>query len=113
MTLAVDGVVIRYGQFYGPGTFYEGDPPDPPRLHIDEAARRTLDALDVCATVLTARGVRTTCVPGTWGSAIAAPDDPSSGPLLLGCSVAEPAEPSVIAGSWTSDELPPGLLSSC
>jgi nucleoside-diphosphate-sugar epimerase len=53
MTLAVDGVVIRYGQFYGPGTFYEGDPPDPPRVHIDDAARRTLDALEARATTLT------------------------------------------------------------
>jgi nucleoside-diphosphate-sugar epimerase len=53
MTLAVDGVVLRYGQFYGPGTFYEGDPPDPPRIHIDAAARRTLEALDERATVLT------------------------------------------------------------
>jgi nucleoside-diphosphate-sugar epimerase len=52
-TLAVDGVVIRYGQFYGPGTFYEDEPPAPPRVHIDVAARRTLDALAVRATTLT------------------------------------------------------------
>jgi nucleoside-diphosphate-sugar epimerase len=52
-TLAVDGVVLRYGQFYGPGTFYEQEPPPPPRVHIDEAARRTLAALDQRATVLT------------------------------------------------------------
>ena len=44
--LAAGGVVLRYGQFYGPGTYYESDPPTLPRIHIDEAARRTVDALD-------------------------------------------------------------------
>jgi uncharacterized protein YbjT (DUF2867 family) len=39
------GVTLRYGQLYGPGTFYEHQPPEPPRIHIDEAARRTADAL--------------------------------------------------------------------
>jgi nucleoside-diphosphate-sugar epimerase len=52
-TLAVDGVVIRYGQLYGPGTFYEDDPPEPPRVHVDVAARRTLEALGQRATILT------------------------------------------------------------
>jgi len=40
------GVVLRYGQFYGPGTYYEGDPPEPPRIEIGEAARRTVEVLD-------------------------------------------------------------------
>ncbi len=40
------GVVIRYGQLYGPGTYYEHRPPDPPRVSVDEAARRTLPLLD-------------------------------------------------------------------
>ena len=40
------GVVIRYGQLYGPGTYYEHGPPDPPRVSVDEAARRTLPLLD-------------------------------------------------------------------
>jgi uncharacterized protein YbjT (DUF2867 family) len=41
------GVILRYGRFYGPGTWYESDQlPAPPRIHIDEAARRTVDALD-------------------------------------------------------------------
>lgn len=44
--LDAGGVVIRYGQFYGPGTYHPDVPPDPPRIHIDEAARRTMDALD-------------------------------------------------------------------
>jgi len=40
------GVVLRYGQFYGPGTYFESEPPSHPRIHIVEAARRTLDWLD-------------------------------------------------------------------
>ena len=43
--LAANGVVIRYGQLYGPGTYYPGAPPEPPRIHVDDAARRTLPAL--------------------------------------------------------------------
>lgn len=46
VVLDAGGVVIRYGQFWGPGTYYEGAPPDPPRIHIDEAARQTLPAID-------------------------------------------------------------------
>jgi nucleoside-diphosphate-sugar epimerase len=41
MVLAIGGVVLRYGQFYGSGTYHESVPPDPPRVHVDEAARRT------------------------------------------------------------------------
>jgi nucleoside-diphosphate-sugar epimerase len=43
--LGAGGVVVRYGQLYGPGTYYEDGPPPPPRVHVDEAARRTLPAL--------------------------------------------------------------------
>jgi uncharacterized protein YbjT (DUF2867 family) len=43
--LAEGGVVLRYGQFYGPGTYHEGEPPGEPRVHIDRAAERTVDAL--------------------------------------------------------------------
>jgi hypothetical protein len=42
--LHAGGVVIRYGQLYGPGTFYETDPPQQPRIHVDDAARQTLPA---------------------------------------------------------------------
>lgn len=47
-TLEAGGVVIRYGRFYGPGT-YHGEPPAQPRIQIDEAARRTVALLDVPA----------------------------------------------------------------
>jgi nucleoside-diphosphate-sugar epimerase len=43
--LQAGGVVIRYGQLYGPGTYYENGPPEPPRIHVDNAARQTLPAL--------------------------------------------------------------------
>lgn len=43
--LEAGGVVLRYGRLYGPGTYYEDAPPQPPRIHVDEAAKRTMDAL--------------------------------------------------------------------
>ena len=45
LTLAPGGVVLRYGQFYGPGTYNELQPPREPRVHIDRAAERTVEAL--------------------------------------------------------------------
>ena len=53
--LAYDGtgVVLRYGQFYGPGTYSEGEPPAPPRIEIGAAARATVEALDAPSGVLT------------------------------------------------------------
>ena len=51
--LAAGGVVVRYGQFYGPGTFYQDEPPDPPRIEIDAAARRTLGTLTLPSGVVT------------------------------------------------------------
>jgi uncharacterized protein YbjT (DUF2867 family) len=47
LVLTAGGVVIRYGQFFGPGTYYPDAPPDPPRIHLDDAARQTLVALIV------------------------------------------------------------------
>jgi cobalamin biosynthesis protein CbiG len=38
--------VIRYGQLYGPDTYYETERPDPPRIQVDEAARHTVPLLD-------------------------------------------------------------------
>src|SRR3954454_14914175 len=43
--IAEGGVVLRYGQFYGPGTYHEGEPPEEPRVQIDRAAERTLETL--------------------------------------------------------------------
>lgn len=46
LTLSAGGVVLRYGRLYGPGTYYEHERPEPPRVHVDEAARRTVPALE-------------------------------------------------------------------
>jgi uncharacterized protein YbjT (DUF2867 family) len=45
-TLAVGGVVLRYGIFYGPGTYSGDELPAPPRVHVETAARKTIEALD-------------------------------------------------------------------
>lgn len=44
--LEANGVVLRYGSFYGPGTYYEERVPDHPRIHVKAAASRTLPAVD-------------------------------------------------------------------
>jgi uncharacterized protein YbjT (DUF2867 family) len=44
--LAEGGVVLRYGQFYGPGTYNEEQRPEQPRVAIDRAAELTVRALD-------------------------------------------------------------------
>ncbi|TCC45022.1 NAD-dependent epimerase/dehydratase family protein [Kribbella capetownensis] len=43
--LAEGGVVLSYGQFYGPGTYNEKQLPAEPRVHIDRAAELTVRAL--------------------------------------------------------------------
>jgi len=46
LVLDAGGVVIRYGIFYGPGTYSgSGRLPPPPRIQVDEAARRTVALL--------------------------------------------------------------------
>jgi nucleoside-diphosphate-sugar epimerase len=44
--LAAGGVVLRYGWLYGPDTYHEQALPDPPRIHVDKAARLTALALE-------------------------------------------------------------------
>lgn len=51
--LAAGGVVLRYGHFFGPGTYHEHDRAPPPAVHVENAARRTLAALDAPSGVLT------------------------------------------------------------
>jgi hypothetical protein len=52
LLLAADGVVLRYGRLYGPGTYYEHHKPEPPRVQVDEAARRTVPALDAAPGII-------------------------------------------------------------
>lgn len=53
LVLDFGGVVLEYGWFYGPGT-YSGDGARPPgrRIHVDEAARRTVELLDAPSGVI-------------------------------------------------------------
>ena len=44
--LEAGGVIVRYGRLFGPGTYFEGEPPPAPRVHVADAARWTLAALD-------------------------------------------------------------------
>ena len=53
MVLEAGGVVVRYGQFHGPGTYWDGELPRPPRIQIDDAARRTLGTLDAESGIVT------------------------------------------------------------
>ncbi len=46
------GVVVRYGRLFGPGTYFEGEPPPAPRVHVADAARRTLAAFDAPSGVI-------------------------------------------------------------
>jgi nucleoside-diphosphate-sugar epimerase len=43
-TPGIDGVVLRYGYLYGPGTWYDA-PPKPPSVHVDAAAHVALLAI--------------------------------------------------------------------
>jgi uncharacterized protein YbjT (DUF2867 family) len=45
--LAVGGIVLRYGLFFGPGTYSEDGAGMPePKVHVEDAARRTVELLD-------------------------------------------------------------------
>jgi nucleoside-diphosphate-sugar epimerase len=50
--LAEGGLVIRYGRFFGRGTYFTAELPPEPRIHVNEAARRTMAALDTAGGVI-------------------------------------------------------------
>ena len=50
--LAEGGVVLSYGQFYGPGTYNENNIPADPRVQIDRAAELTVSLLDAPSDVV-------------------------------------------------------------
>lgn len=51
--LSSGGVVLRYGRFYGPGTYFSEELPPPPRIHVDVAAARTVSSLDAPPGIIT------------------------------------------------------------
>lgn len=50
--LDAGGAVVRYGQLYGPGTYYETQPPAPPRIHVSDAAQRTVPLVEAASGVV-------------------------------------------------------------
>lgn len=50
--LDAGGVVVRYGQLYGPGTYYEHALPTHPRIHVDSAARETIPLITAASGVV-------------------------------------------------------------
>lgn len=52
LVLGAGGVVVRYGTFYGPGTYSADRIPPPPRIQIDAAAQATLPLLGVASGVI-------------------------------------------------------------
>jgi nucleoside-diphosphate-sugar epimerase len=64
LVLAAGGVVLRYGRLYGPGTYYEDGKPEPPRVHVDEAARQTVPALTASSGVVEVTDVESPRVRG-------------------------------------------------
>jgi nucleoside-diphosphate-sugar epimerase len=53
MVLDFGGVVARYGMFYGPGTYHPDDVPDHPRVHVADAAARTVELIDAPSGIVT------------------------------------------------------------
>jgi nucleoside-diphosphate-sugar epimerase len=45
-TPGLEGVVLRYGMFYGPGTYNEDAPAEGPVVSVEHAAAKTVEALD-------------------------------------------------------------------
>ena len=43
--ISAGGTVLRYGLYYGPGTWFENELPPAPRVHVDDAAWRTIPFL--------------------------------------------------------------------
>jgi nucleoside-diphosphate-sugar epimerase len=51
--LAEGGIVLSYGQLYGPGTYNEQQLPVEPRVQVDRAADLTVEALDATGGIVT------------------------------------------------------------
>jgi uncharacterized protein YbjT (DUF2867 family) len=51
--IAAHGTVLRYGQLYGSGTYFSDRVPDEPRVSLDRAAMRTVEAIDLPSGIYT------------------------------------------------------------
>ena len=49
-TPELDGLVLRFGRLYGPGTWHEHDLPEPPHVSVEAAAHATVAAIESGAT---------------------------------------------------------------
>ncbi|MHB1865393.1 MAG: NAD-dependent epimerase/dehydratase family protein [Candidatus Saccharimonadales bacterium] len=47
LTLDISGVVLRYGQIYGVGTYYVDSVPEKPRVSLESAVQATADSLNL------------------------------------------------------------------
>lgn len=52
IVLAAGGTIVRFGRFYGPGTYYESELPGEPRIQIDTAAKRAFEAIDAAGVLI-------------------------------------------------------------
>jgi hypothetical protein len=52
LVLDAGGVVLEIGTLYGPGTYGGDRVPAPPRIHVDDAATRTVELLDAPSGVI-------------------------------------------------------------
>lgn len=50
--LDAGGIVVRYAQLYGPGPYYEADLPAHPRIHVSDAALRTVPLVKAASGVV-------------------------------------------------------------
>lgn len=52
-TSGLEAVVLRFGRFWGPGTWSEAGPAEPPTVHVDVAGRRAVELIDAVPGVYT------------------------------------------------------------
>lgn len=49
----LEAVILRFGRFWGPGTWREASPAEPPTVHVDLAGRRAAELIDEAPGVYT------------------------------------------------------------
>jgi len=108
--LAQGGVVLRYGMFYGPGTYNEQKPPEGPRIQIDRAAPRTVEALGQPTGVVLISDQPTTGSKPTLSTPMLVLAFLATGTLTLtGCLAAQKAATRPAAQETITDLMSKGL----